>query len=64
MGVPIMWEILKQSRKPSDHDDLPYLYEGATEEDYRLAASVEMRKCCVTFSELSTSKENSVGVYS
>jgi hypothetical protein len=35
MGAPITWEILKQSRKPSDLDDFPYLYEGTTEEDYR-----------------------------
>jgi hypothetical protein len=29
-----------------------------TEEDYRLAISVEERKCCLTYSELSTTKEN------
>jgi hypothetical protein len=57
MGVPTIWEILQQSRKPSDYDDYPYLYEGTTEEDYRFALSVEERKCCVTYSELSTSKE-------
>jgi hypothetical protein len=28
MGVLITWEILEKSRKPSDHDDYPYLYEG------------------------------------
>ncbi len=58
MGVPITWEILEQSRIPSDHNDFPHLYEGKTEEDYRLAVSLEERKCAVTFSELSTSKEN------
>jgi hypothetical protein len=43
MGVPIIWKILKQSRKPSDYTDYPYLYEGTTEEDYRFALSVEER---------------------
>jgi hypothetical protein len=33
MGVPITWEILKQSRKQSEYNDYPYLYEGTTEED-------------------------------
>jgi hypothetical protein len=58
MGAPITWEILKQSTKPSDYDDYPYLYEGTTEEDYRFAISVEERKFCVTYSEMSTSKDN------
>ena len=57
MGVPITWEILKQSRKPSDYNDYPYLYEGTTEEDYRFALTVEERKCCVTYSEMSTFKD-------
>ncbi len=58
MGVPITWEILKQSRKSSDYNDYPYLYEGTTEEDSRFALSVEERKCCVTYSEMSTFKDN------
>jgi hypothetical protein len=58
MGVSITWEILKQSRKPSDYDDYPYLYEGTTEEDYRFALAVEERKCCVTYPEMSTFKDN------
>jgi hypothetical protein len=58
MGVPITWKILKQSRKPSDYDEYPYLYEGTTEEDNRFAISVEERKCCVIYSEMSTSKNN------
>jgi hypothetical protein len=58
MGVPITREILKQSRKPSNYNDYPYLYEGNTEEDYRFALSVEERKCCVTYSEMSTLKDN------
>jgi len=58
MGVPITWEIFKQLRKPSDYDDYPYLYEGTTEEDCSLALLLEEKKCCVTYSELSTSKEN------
>ncbi len=58
IGVPITWEILKQSRKPSDQDDYPYLYEETTEEDYRFALAVEERKCCVTYSEMSTFKDN------
>jgi hypothetical protein len=56
MGVPIIWEILKQSRKPSDYDDYPYLLEGTTEEDYR--ERIEERKCCVTYSEMSTFKDH------
>jgi hypothetical protein len=31
MGVPITWEIFKRSRKPSDNNDFPYLYEGTIE---------------------------------
>ncbi len=58
MGVPITWEILQQSRKLSDYDDYPYLYEGTTEEDYRFTITVEERKCCVTYSEISTFKDN------
>jgi hypothetical protein len=50
--------MIKQSRKPSDYNDYPYLYEGTTEEDYRFALSVEERKCCVTYSEMSTFKDN------
>jgi hypothetical protein len=57
MGVPITWEILQQSRKASDYDAYPYLYEGTTEEDYRFALTVEERKCCVTYSEMSTFKD-------
>jgi hypothetical protein len=58
MGVPITWEILQQSRKSSDYDDYPYLYEGTTEEDYRFALSVEERKYCLTYSEMSMFKDN------
>jgi hypothetical protein len=57
MKVPITWEILKQSRKPSDYNDYPYQYEGTTEEDYRFALSIEEGKCCVNYSEMSTSKD-------
>jgi hypothetical protein len=31
IGVPITWKILKQSRKPSNYNDYPYLYERTTE---------------------------------
>ena len=47
MGVPITWKILQQSRKPSDYDDYPYLYEGTTEEDHTFTLTVEERKCCI-----------------
>ena len=53
-----MWEILQQSRKPSDYNDYPYLYEETTEEDYRFGLTVEERKFCVTYSEMSTFKDN------
>jgi hypothetical protein len=58
MGVPINWEILKQSRKPSDYNDNQCPYNGTTEEDYRFALLVEERKCCVSYSQMSTSKDN------
>jgi hypothetical protein len=58
MGVPITWEILHQSRKPSDYDVYPYLYKGTTEEDYRFGLTVEDRKFCVTYSEMSTFKDS------
>jgi hypothetical protein len=56
MGVPITWEIFKQSRKPSDYDDYPYLYEETTEEDYRFALAVEERKCVYLILKLQHSK--------
>ncbi len=58
MGVPITWEILERSRKPSNVGEFPCLYEETTEEDYRVAISIQERKCCVTFSEISNTKEN------
>jgi hypothetical protein len=58
MGLPITWETFNKSRKPSDLNEFSYLYEGITEEDYQVAISVEERKCYVTFSEFSTSKED------
>jgi hypothetical protein len=58
MGVPISGEILSGSRTPNHDDVFPYLYEGTTEEDYKLALSVEKSNSCVTFSELFTSKHN------
>jgi hypothetical protein len=60
MGVPITWEKIIQSRKPSDYNDYPYLYEyeRTSEEDYRFALSVEERKCCVTYSEMLIFKDN------
>jgi hypothetical protein len=58
MGVPITWEILEQSRKPSDYNDYLYLYEGTTEGDYRFTLLVRERKCCVTYFEMSISKDN------
>jgi hypothetical protein len=36
----------------------PYLYEGATGEDYQVALSVQQTNCCVTLSKFSTSKNN------
>jgi hypothetical protein len=58
MGIPISGEILSRSKKPNCDDVFPYLYEGTTEEDYKLALSVEKSNCCVTFSEFFTSKHN------
>jgi hypothetical protein len=58
MGVPMTWDILTTSRRPRAYDVFPYLYEGTTEEDYKLAVLVEETNCCVTFAEFSKSKEN------
>jgi hypothetical protein len=55
MGVLISGEILSRSRKPNHADVFPYLCEGTTEEDYKLALSEEKSNCCVTFSEFFTS---------
>ena len=51
MGVPISGEILSRSRKHNFNGVFPYLYDGTTKEDYKLALSVEMSNCSVTFSE-------------
>jgi hypothetical protein len=58
MGVSISGALLSRSKKPNLDGVFPYLYEGTTEEDYNLALSVEKSNCCVTFSELFTSKHN------
>jgi hypothetical protein len=58
IGVALSWEILSRLRKPNHDDVFPYLYEGTTEEDYKLALSVEKSNCCVTFSEFFTYKHN------
>ncbi len=53
MGVPISGEILSRLRKRSFDGVFPYLYDGTTKEDYKLALSVETSNCSVTFSKFS-----------
>jgi hypothetical protein len=49
IGVPATWEILQQSRKSSDYDDYPYLYEQTTEEDCRFALLSRREKMLCNF---------------
>jgi hypothetical protein len=53
MGVFISGELLSRSRKRNFDGVFPYLYDGTTKEDYKLALSVKMSNCSVTFSEFS-----------
>ncbi len=45
MGVPISGEILSRSRKRNFDGVFPYLYDGTTKEEYKLALSVETSLC-------------------
>jgi hypothetical protein len=58
MGVPISGEILSRSRKRNFDGVFPYLYDGTTKEDYKLAPSVETSNCSVTFFEFFSTKHN------
>jgi hypothetical protein len=55
-GVPISGELISTSRKRNFDGVFPYLYDGTTKEDYKLALSVEMSNCSVTFSEFFLNK--------
>jgi hypothetical protein len=56
MGVPITWEILNRSQRPSNDDSLPYFYDRTTEDEYKSALAVESMGCCVTKTEYAQSK--------
>ncbi len=58
MGVPISGEILSRSMKCNFDGVFPYLYDGTTKEDYKLALSVETSYCSVTFSKFFSTKHN------
>ncbi len=48
MGVPITWEILNRSRRPSNDDLFSYFYDWTTEDEYNSALAVERMGYCVT----------------
>ena len=49
MGVPITWDILNRSRRPSIDDLFPYFYNNrTTEAEYQSAKMVELMECCMT----------------
>ncbi len=49
MGVPITWDILHRSRRPSIDDIFPCFYDiRTTEAEYQRAKMVEFMECCVT----------------
>jgi hypothetical protein len=58
MGVPISGELLSGSRKHNFDSVFPYLYDGTTKEDYKLALSVETSNCSVIFSKFFSKKHN------
>jgi len=61
MGVPITWDILNRSRRPSVDDLFPYFYDNrTTEADYQSAKMVELMGCCVTKVEYEISNKDQV----
>jgi hypothetical protein len=53
MGVPITWEMLELSWRPS-HDELfPYRYQETMGDDYQLGLIVEKTDYCVTVAQYS-----------
>jgi hypothetical protein len=49
MGVPITWDILHRSRRPSIDVEFPFFYDNrTTEAEYQRGKMVEFMECCVT----------------
>jgi hypothetical protein len=57
LGVPTSGELLSRSRKCNLDRTFPYLYEGTSNKDYKLALEVEKSNCSVTFSEFFSTKQ-------
>ncbi len=61
MGVPITWDILHRSRRPSIADIFPYFYDNiTTEAEYQRAKMVEFMECCVTKIEYALSNNDQI----
>ena len=61
MGVPITWDILQRSRRPSIDDIFPYFYDNrTTEAEYQRAKMVEFMECCVTKVEYAISNRDQI----
>ena len=62
MGVPISWDILQRSRRPSIDDVFPFFYDSnrTTEAEYQRAKMVELMKCSVTKVEYAISNRDQI----
>ena len=61
MGVPITWDILHRSRRPSIDDIFPYFYDNrTTEAKYQRAKMVEFVGYCVTKIEYALSNKDQI----
>ncbi len=62
MGVPITWDILQRSRRPSIDDVFPFFYDSnrTTEAEYQRAKMVELMKCSVTKVEYAISNRDQI----
>ncbi len=61
MGLPIIWDILHRSRRPSIDDIFPYFYDNRiTEAEYQRAKMVELMECCVTKVEYAISNRDQI----
>ena len=58
LGVPISGELLTWSRKCNLDRVFPYLYDGTSNDDYKLALKVDRSNCSVTVSEFFSTKQN------
>ncbi len=61
LGVPITWDILHRSHRPSIDYVLPYFYDiRTTEAEYQRAKMVEFMKCCVTKIQYALSNKDQI----